>query len=280
MTVENKEHNDKYLVVGNPIKHSKSPAIHSMFANQTNQHISYKAACFPLNAFEDSVRDFIRASGMGMNVTVPFKQQAWEISDHLSDEASLAGAVNTLSFKNGKIYGDNTDGIGLVNDLVNNQGFSFKDKKILIIGAGGAVRGVLQPIISQGPLSITIANRTLSKAEDLANIFCKLFKIQVLSYQDINDSYDLIINGTSASLSKQLPPLPVSAINSNTRLYDMMYGVDVTVFNKWGLENGASQVSDGLGMLIEQAAQSFKIWRDVTPVTSNAIVKFRSMLET
>ncbi len=269
---------DKYAVVGNPIAHSKSPSIHRLFAEQTEQKLVYTAECFPLDSFACSVKEFISASGLGMNVTVPFKQQAWQLSDQLSLSAQLAGAVNTLSFKDGIIFGDNTDGTGLVNDLSKNLNFNLKNKKVLIVGAGGAVRGVLQPLIAQQPASITIVNRTASKAQQLAGIFKELFDIEVLSFQELVSSYDLVINGTSASLSNQLPPLPACIIESNTWLYDMMYGKSVTVFNQWGLKNGAAQVSDGLGMLVEQAAQSFKIWRGVTPETESVILKLRAEL--
>ncbi|EPJ47408.1 MAG: aroE [Osedax symbiont Rs1] len=269
---------DKYAVAGNPIAHSKSPSIHRLFAEQTGQKLVYSAECFPLDAFASSVADFIRTSGLGMNVTVPFKLQAWQLSDQLSLAAELAGAVNTLSFKDGVIFGDNTDGIGLVNDLSKNLKFNLQGKKVLIVGAGGAVRGVLQPIIAQRPSSITIVNRTVSKAWQLAEIFKELFDIKVLSFEELDSAYDLVINGTSASLSNQLPPLPACTIQPSTWLYDMMYGKGVTVFNQWGLENGAAQASDGLGMLVEQAAQSFKIWRGVSPNTKQVISKLRCEL--
>jgi len=209
-------------------------------------------------------------------VTVPFKEDAWNLATKLSTRALLAGAVNTLSFKDGEIFGDNTDGIGLVRDLKNNHGFDFAGKKVLLLGAGGAVRGVLGPIIQENPASLTIANRTLSKAEQLKQIFVSDFAISSCKYCDLDSSYDLIINGTSASLNNELPPIPEVVVGSSTVLYDMMYSQQTTTFNHWGQNLNAGSTIDGLGMLVEQAAEAFYIWRGVRPVTDDVFTKLRN----
>ena len=265
----------KYGVVGNPIKHSKSPEIHSTFAEQTNQQMQYLLILIALDGFQSGIQQFVAKGGRGLNVTVPFKQQAWDIADELSERAQLAGAVNTLSFVDGVIKGDNTDGTGLVRDLTANQCFDLKGKSILILGAGGAVRGVLGPIIDEMPSSITIANRTLSKAEVLKGVFSDVFDIQVMSFESLNKSYDLIINGTSASLQQELPPLPDCIVDADTILYDMMYSKEPTVFNRWGNKLGADKTIDGLGMLVEQAAEAFSLWRGVSPDSRLIIDKIR-----
>jgi shikimate dehydrogenase len=269
---------DQYFVIGNPIGHSKSPQIHRHFAEQTNQSILYDAKLIELGCFVNRVNAMRHTNVGGINITVPFKQEAYDLADKLSPSAALAGAVNTLTFLDGKLFGDNTDGIGLVQDLKANHNFDFFDKDVLILGAGGAVRGVLEPIIKQQPKSLTIANRTEGKASELSKLFCDLFDIKVVQYEAIQTSYDLIINGTSASLQGQLLPIPDSAVNENTYLYDMMYSAGPTVFNKWGVSLGAKKTIDGLGMLVEQAAQSFYIWRSVQPETKLLIADLRSQL--
>ncbi len=270
---------DQYAVVGNPIGHSKSPLIHKMFAQQSNQQLDYVTKLVALDRFAEDVNSFFADQGCGLNVTVPFKQQAWDISNQLSDAARLAGAVNTLWIKDGQIQGDNTDGIGLVRDLISNNGYQLADKKILILGAGGAVRGVLQPIIAERPSSITIANRTLSKALELATIFSDIYTLNCCEYQQLEGHYDLIINGTSASLNNELPPIPDGLVSTGSYLYDMMYGSQVTVFNQWGKDLGAKKCIDGLGMLVEQAAESFRLWRGVKPDTAQVITRLRDELQ-
>jgi shikimate dehydrogenase len=265
-----------YGVVGNPISHSKSPSIHQSFALQTKQDISYKPFLVEVGGFERAITNFITSGVSGLNVTVPFKEDAWAIATKLSQQAQLAGAVNTLSFKDGEILGDNTDGVGLVSDLKNNHGFDFAGKKVLVLGAGGAVRGVLGPIIQENPASITIANRTLSKAQQLEQIFANDFSISSSEYGDLDTSYDLIINGTSASLNNELPPIPEVVVGAHSVLYDMMYSQQTTAFNQWGQGLNASSTIDGLGMLVEQAAEAFYIWRGIRPVTSDVFSKFRS----
>ncbi|MEH6444637.1 MAG: shikimate dehydrogenase [Oceanospirillaceae bacterium] len=269
---------DEYLVVGNPIGHSKSPQIHQLFAQQTKQDLTYRSHFIELGQFDENVVAFQKSNIKGINVTLPFKQLAWSVSQKLSSCAQLAGAVNTLSFRDNVIYGDNTDGIGLVTDLKVNNGLCFEGCNILILGAGGAVRGVLQAIIDQNPASITIANRTLATAHELATLFAAKFSIEAVEYSDLNRSYDLIINGTSASLNKELLPVPNIIVDSNSYLYDMMYSVEQTVFNKWGEDLGAKNTSDGLGMLVEQAAEAFYLWRNVRPETKSVISLLRQAL--
>jgi len=265
-----------YGVVGNPISHSKSPSIHQAFSLQTKQSIEYKPFLVAVESFEQAIADFISSGVSGVNVTVPFKEKAWAIATKLSKCAELAGAVNTLSFKDGDIFGDNTDGLGLVNDLKNNYGFDFEGKTVLVLGAGGAVRGVLGPIIQENPASITIANRTLSKAEQLKQVFAKDYSISTSGFSDLDTRFDLIINGTSASLNNELPPIPEVVVGSHSVLYDMMYSNQTTTFNQWGQALNAGNTIDGLGMLVEQAAEAFYIWRAIRPATHEVFAKLRS----
>jgi shikimate dehydrogenase len=262
---------DKYAVIGNPINHSKSPQIHHMFAQQAEDEIIYEALLSPIDEFEETVEAFRKGGGMGLNVTVPFKQKAWELADELSDYAKRAGAVNTLVFhQDGTIYGTNTDGIGLVRDLVENHQSLLQGKRILILGAGGAVRGVLQPLLMQMPSKIFIANRTPERAIELANDMQDLKESCQLSgggFNDIEGEYDLIINGTAASLQGIMPPIPESCLADGVHCYDMMYGGRPTAFEFWCDDNGAAKVMNGLGMLVEQAAESFSIWRGKMPAT-------------
>ncbi len=269
---------ERYAVVGNPIGHSLSPKIHQQFAEQTGQLIRYDAIELPLEDFGLSIHD-LRDQGLcGSNVTVPFKQQAWQLCDERSKEAELAGAVNTLTFySDGSIHGANTDGIGLCRDLRSNLGIPLSDKKVLILGAGGAVRGVLQPLLALNPASITIANRTLSKATELADDFQNIGNVQASSFEATGGQhYDLIINATAAGLTNELPPVPAGVINRHVSCYDMMYDVSGdTAFVKWSREQGATTAYDGLGMLVEQAAESFRIWRGVEPQTAPLLKSLR-----
>lgn len=262
---------DKYAVIGNPINHSKSPQIHHMFAQQAEDEIMYEALLSPIDEFKETVEAFRKGGGMGLNVTVPFKQEAWELADELSDYAKRAGAVNTLVFhQNGTIYGTNTDGIGMVRDLVENHQSLLQGKRILILGAGGAVRGVLQPLLMQMPSQIFIANRTPERATELANDMQDLREDCELAgggFNDIEGEYDLIINGTAASLQGIMPPIPSSCLADGVHCYDMMYGGRPTAFEFWCEDNGAAKVMNGLGMLVEQAAESFSIWRGKMPAT-------------
>jgi shikimate dehydrogenase len=273
----NTEAVDQYAVVGNPISHSKSPLIHEMFAAQTQQAMQYGKIESPLAEFEGRVGAFFaKEQGKGLNITVPFKERAWALCQSRSDRAELAGAVNTLfTDKEGRICGDNTDGIGLVSDL-KSHGVVIKGKKVLIVGAGGAVRGVLQPILKELPELVFICNRTKSKAVSLAALFGGLGHVEGGGFDDAKGEFDLVINGTSASLAGDLPPISESLISSETVSYDMMYGSEATVFNRWAQSAGASITIDGLGMLAGQAAEAFYLWRGVRPETGQVIAALRA----
>lgn len=269
---------DQYAVVGNPVEHSKSPQIHALFAEQTDQDIHYGKLLAPLDAFQTTVLDFFtRQHGKGLNVTVPFKQQAWDLCDERSDYAELAGAVNTLVYRQGHtIWGTNTDGIGLVTDLIQNNHIELADKRILILGAGGAVRGVLQPVLDQNPAQLFIANRTESRAHDLATLFGHPQTLSAGGYAAISEEpFDVIINGTAASLQDEIPPVPREAVQNANCCYDMMYASEPTAFVKWAQQQGVPVALDGLGMLIEQAAESFAIWRGVRPDTHPVFTALR-----
>lgn len=268
---------DQYRVFGNPIEQSKSPDIHDIFADKSQQNIDYQKQLVDPDDFSNAVSAFIRQGGKGANVTAPFKELALAIADELTERASLAGAVNTLSFKEGKIFGDNTDGEGLVQDLIANT-VILKRSRILLLGAGGAARGVLLPLLAQNPHSIVIANRTVSKATTLCQHFSDI-RLSASGYQDLEQQhFDVIINATSASLSGNLPPIPTSLLSQNVVCYDMVYGKDETPFLKWAKEHGANKVIDGLGMLVGQAAVSFEVWRGVTPEVQPVIDKLRASL--
>ena len=261
---------EKYAVVGNPIEHSKSPIIHGMFAQQTDDAISYDTLLSPLDEFSETVRKFQEEGGKGLNVTVPFKEKAWDLADELSDYAQRAGAVNTLVFRdNGSIYGANTDGIGLIRDLKDNYSVSLKEKSVLLMGAGGAGKGVVQPIMEQGVKRLVIANRTPERAETLAKEFADLGDIVGGSYNDLREQgqFDIIINATAASLQGIMPPMPASCLYDGSVCYDMMYGGRPTAFEFWCEDEGAALVMNGLGMLVEQAAESYSIWRNTKPET-------------
>ena len=267
-----------YGVFGNPIAHSKSPLIHRLFAEQTGLQISYEPLLAPLDGFSTAVAEFF-TQGSGANVTVPFKEQAFALADQLSQRAQRAKAVNTLKkLDDGSLLGDNTDGAGLVNDLLHNH-VDMTGKNILILGAGGAVRGVLEPLLAQNPAEVCIVNRTVEKAELLAREFADLGPMTACGYDWIDAPVDIIINGTSASLSGDLPPLANSLIKAgDTVCYDMMYGKDITVFNRWAQHNGASRTLDGLGMLVEQAAEAFYIWTGVRPNPAPVLKQLRAQL--
>jgi len=266
---------DKYCVFGNPIAHSRSPFIHQSFAKLTEQTLTYEACFVELNDFTKAINDFIKQGGKGANITVPFKEEALKIADELSERARLAGAVNTLSFSNGKIYGDNTDGEGLVQDLLRNN-VQLEKSRILLLGAGGAARGVILPLLAQNPDSIVIANRTVSKAESLVEQFNNS-KLSSSGFEQASDQiYDIIINATSASLSGKLPAISTSTVTNNTVCYDMVYGKDLTPFLVWAKAQGAKKIIDGLGMLVGQAAESFTIWRGVKPEVETVIEQLKT----
>ncbi|HKJ77646.1 MAG TPA: shikimate dehydrogenase [Gammaproteobacteria bacterium] len=270
---------DHYAVMGNPIAHSKSPRIHSLFAEQTGQELDYRAILVEKDEFPQAVRHFRDEGGKGLNVTVPFKQQAWELAETRSPEAERAGAVNTLAFReDGAIYGHNTDGIGLLRDLTDNLGLDLAHRRVLVLGAGGAVRGVLQPLLEAKPERLTIANRTVARASELADAFADLGPIEACGFDALGGkAFDLVINGTAASLEGEVPPIPESAMVPDTVCYDMMYGTEPTAFMRWAERHGGHG-RDGLGMLVEQAAESFLLWRGVRPDTADVIRSLRGAL--
>jgi shikimate dehydrogenase len=271
---------DQYAVFGNPIKHSRSPQIHAAFAEQTGQALHYRAHKVELGRFAEVASEFFRNGGRGLNITVPFKLDAFEFADELSGRARRAGAVNTLARgEDGRIYGDNTDGVGMVRDINDNLGWPLAGKRILVLGAGGAVRGILGPLLKQRPEELVVANRTLEKAEALAELFAELGPVSGQPFEALpGRQFDLIINGTSASLSGDLPPLPSHILSNEGSAYDMMYGAEPTPFMRWAAAEAAWAVSDGLGMLVEQAAESFCIWRGVRPDTRPVIELIRQSL--
>jgi len=272
---------DRYAVFGNPIAHSKSPQIHTMFAQQTKQSLTYSAELADIGQFEAAVKTFIANNGKGLNITVPFKEDAWSCATVRSDRAQRAGAVNTLKLQDdGSLFGDTTDGVGLVRDLMQNHQLPIKGKAILLIGAGGAVRGVLEALLEQNPASLLIANRTKQKAVQLAEDFSTRGNIKGCGLDEIKTAqFDLVINGTSASLQGDLPPLPTTIFKSNACSYDMMYAAQAPPFMQWSSKNGAKNIFDGLGMLVEQAAESFYIWRGIKPETATVIKQLRLELE-
>lgn len=258
---------DRYAVFGNPIAHSKSPFIHGRFAAATGQDLSYEALLAPKDDFPGAVAAFIATGGKGANVTVPFKEEAFRLCQRRSPRAELAGAVNTLVFRDGEIFGDNTDGAGLVRDLEHNLGLSLAGKRLLLLGAGGAARGVLGPLLAAKPAALVIANRTPAKAVDLAARFAHLGAVTGGGYGDIQGPFDVVINATSASLGGDLPPLPAGVFAPGAAAYDMMYGKGDTPFLAFARQQGATRLADGLGMLLEQAAESFFLWRGLRPDT-------------
>ena len=269
---------DSYAVMGNPIGHSKSPRIHAMFAANTDQRLRYYPVLVEVDGFVKAVDEFFGKGDLGLSITVPFKEEAWHMAKVRTPRAEKAGAVNTLwQDENGRLHGDNTDGLGLVSDLKRNHQIEITGKRVLILGAGGAVRGVLEPILAECPAELVIANRTLSKAETLAQLFLDK-PVSACGFQDIEGSFDLIINGTAASLQGEMPPVPDAAVTRHTHCYDMMYGAEPTVFNQWAAAQGAAQTLDGLGMLVEQAAEQFALWRGVRPDTSEILTLLRQEL--
>ncbi len=268
---------DRYAVMGNPIGHSKSPYIHRLFAAQTGQHLEYQAILVEPGEFRAATTAFRKAGGRGLNVTVPFKQDAWVYVDTHGPRAERAGAVNTIAFRDdGGIFGDNTDGLGLTRDLSDNYGIPLADKRILLLGAGGAARGVLQPLLLNHPATLVIANRTLAKAEELALLFGDLGPVVGGGFAELEGrSFDLIINATAAGLEDTVPPLPDGVLVEGGSCYDMMYGDAPTAFVRWGQAHNAAQSLDGLGMLVEQAAESFYLWRGIRPDSKAAIAALR-----
>ncbi len=274
---------DRYAVIGNPIAHSKSPQIHAAFARQTGQELSYEALLAPVDGFAQTVADFRARGGRGLNVTVPFKLEAFALAERHTPRAQAAGAVNTLAFGTDGVLGDNTDGAGLVRDLTANLDFALAGRRILLLGAGGATRGVLLPLLDSRPARLTIANRTVAKAEALSTLFAARAGDCVLDACGFDAlagrRFDLVINATAASLADELPPLPPGLYAEGALAYDMMYGRDPTRFMRAALADSAARAADGLGMLVEQAAESFTLWRGVRPDSSPVLAALRRQLE-
>lgn len=270
---------DRYAVCGNPITHSKSPQIHQAFAKEVGHSISYAKRLIELGSFHESARDFFDGGGKGLNITVPFKEDAFAFADQLSERAKAAGAVNTLVKQpDGFILGENTDGYGLVSDITKRLGWQIKGASVLVLGAGGAVRGILLPLLGELPEKVTVANRTESKAQILASLFAGKGNIQACGFDGIGrESFDIIINGTSASLSAEVPKISESCVGKSTQGYDMVYGSEPTAFMEWALHNGAQKVSDGIGMLVGQAAESFQLWRGISPSIDPVIQMLRTI---
>lgn len=266
---------DRYAVIGNPIEHSRSPQIHAAFARQSQQDMAYARMLGSLEHFEAEVTAFFEAGGAGLNVTVPFKERACALASSLSPRAEAAGAVNTLMLRDRKLFGDNTDGVGLVTDLGCNHRFALSGARVLLLGAGGAVRGVLRPLLDEQPACLVIANRTASKAHALAESM-RGAPVEGMGLDQLGGRrFDLIINGTAAGLDADVPAIPDDCLTDGGWTYDMMYGQSPTAFVRWGLAHDAAKALDGLGMLVEQAAAAFHLWREVQPDTADVIAQLR-----
>ena len=266
---------DRYAVIGHPVAHSKSPQIHAAFAGQTGQNLAYERLLAPLDGFVTVMRGFVAQGGKGLSVTVPFKLEAHGLADMLTARARAAGAVNALHIVDGRIVGDNTDGAGLVRDIEHGAGVALEGKKVLMLGAGGAARGAILPLLQAGTASLTIANRTAAKAAGLAAGFAAHGNILARDFHALQGGFDVVINATSASMDDQLPPVRPEVFASGALAYDMMYGREPTVFMRFAAEHGAD-TRDGLGMLVEQAAEAFLLWRAVRPDTAPVYAALRA----
>lgn len=268
---------DRYGVIGHPIEHSKSPVIHRLFAEQTGEDISYDAIDVAPETLSESIRQFADEGMKGLNVTVPHKREVAGLMDVLTERAEQAGAVNTVTLRDsGELEGDNTDGVGLVRDLLDNLGFKITDATILILGAGGATRGIVPPLLAEIPAQLVVANRTPEKAQMLAKDFAGLGNISACSFEDLEDQhFDLILNATSAGLDGDVPPFPSSILGPDTICYDLSYSMRDTPFVAWARTNGSPRAYQGWGMLVEQAAESFLIWRGIRPDTSAVLSRLR-----
>ena len=272
---------DKFAVFGNPIKQSKSPIIHTLFAQQYAQHIEYRAVRVELDDFVQATNLFFEGGGAGLNITVPFKHEAFALAHRNSERSLRAGAVNVLTLADdGLIDGDNTDGIGLIRDLIANLGWTVQGLRVLLVGAGGAARGVLEPLLRERPRELLVVNRTAARAADLAVEFAGIGPLEGGACDLIGTrQFDLIINATSAGLSGAVPELPSSMLTERSCCYDMVYGAEPTPFLRWSADHAAGAVSDGLGMLVEQAAEAFYIWRQLRPETRSVIDQLREAME-
>lgn len=272
------EYSDHYAVIGHPIDHSRSPQIHAAFAAQTGQAMTYGRLAANPDAFIDTARAFFDDGGQGLNVTSPFKQQAATFVHRISERAQAAGAVNTLARQaDDTIVGDNTDGLGLVRDLTANFGLTLAHKRVLILGAGGAVRGVTAPLLDTGPAALVIANRTPAKAQAIADLFQRRGAISACALPNAAEHgpFDLVINAISTGLQGHMPALPADLLAANAATYDMIYANEPTPFLRWAAAEGVTRRRDGFGMLIEQAAASFRIWRGMRPQTAPVIAQLR-----
>ena len=269
---------DRYSVMGNPVHHSKSPFIHAHFSKQTDQSILYDTTLVELDGLPAALDLFQSMGGKGVNITLPFKHRAFQLVDQHSERALEAGAVNTIRFNpDGSRFGDNTDGIGLVKDVTSNHNFSVEGKRVLVVGAGGAVSGVIGALLKESPSELVVANRTISKAVSLVDMFSSNVPMIGCGLLDLEgDAFDLVINGTSASLQDELLELPVSVLTDKTFCYDMVYGKGVTPFLSWVSKFGVGFSCDGIGMLVEQAAESFYLWRNVRPNTRDILSQLKS----
>jgi shikimate dehydrogenase len=264
---------DRYAVIGNPIAHSRSPQIHAAFARQTGQDIVYDRILGRRDDFAGDVRRFVADGGRGLNVTVPFKEEAFALADERSERAQAAGAVNTLIVLDDvRLRGDNTDGVGIVRDLCCNHRFMLQGARVLLLGAGGASRGVLRPLLAERPASVVIGNRTAAKAVELAASAAGFGAVTGCGLSELaGRRFDLVINGTAAGLGGEVPAIPDDCLADGGWVYDMMYGAEPTAFVRWGRAHGAAKALDGLGMLVEQAAESFFLWRGLYPDTAPVI---------
>lgn len=265
---------DRYGVMGDPVSHSRSPVIHRLFALQTGQNLQYELLQVTPDNLAKALLQFRRTGGKGLNITVPHKGEVARLVDRLSERASVAGAVNTVVFSDDEVFGENTDGVGLIRDLTMNLGLNLQNVRILILGAGGATRGIVAPLLEAKPASLVIANRTLSRASALVSRFAAFGSVTACRFDDARTSsaFDLVINATSAGLKGENPPYPEAAIAEHTICYDLSYGLTPTPFSRWAAEQGAARSVMGWGMLVEQAAESFYIWRGVRPDTA-AVLK-------
>lgn len=265
---------DRYAVIGNPINHTKSPLIHGLFAQTTGQDMVYTAVLGTPGAFAQDVAAFRQAGGCGMNVTVPFKMDAFACATEPSERARMAGAVNALKFDGERILADNFDGIGLVRDVTHNLGVSLAGKRVLILGAGGATRGMVMPLLAEQPAELVIANRTVATAQALvAEVLAQspASRVSACGYADVVGAFDVVFNATSASLHTELPPVPVTAFAHGCLAYELAYGKGLTPFLTLAQQAGVTQLADGVGMLVEQAAEAFEWWRGVRPDTRPVI---------
>ena len=269
---------DRYAVMGHPIAHSRSPWIHACFATATGEDLRYEAIHVQPGEFDAAVSVSRAAGGRGLNVTLPFKQEAWALADRRTPRAERAGAVNTLWFEGEHIGGDNTDGVGLVRDIGVNLGWPLGGRRVLLLGAGGAARGVLEPLLAARPAEVVIANRTETRAHELAARFTTLGNLRGSAFAALDGGFDLLVNATSASLQGEVPALPDGVLGADAACYDMMYAAGPTAFLRWAKAAGATRLTDGVGMLVEQAAESFARWRGVRPPTGAVIAGLRELL--